>query len=61
MSDRPILYSEKEDCCGCSACLNVCPKGAIFFVEDEDGYNYPQIDENRCVACKLCIKVCPLK
>lgn len=24
------LYINKEDCCGCSACLNICPKHAIY-------------------------------
>lgn len=61
MSDKPILYIKKEECCGCSACLTICPKGAIAFIEDEEGYKYPQIDASKCVACKLCMKVCPLK
>ena len=61
MSDKPNLYVKNEDCCGCSACLTICPKGAIAFVRDEEGFNYPQIDESICVGCHLCIKVCPLK
>ena len=24
------LYINKEDCCGCSACLSICPKHAIY-------------------------------
>ena len=30
-------------------------------VEDEEGFEYPQIDESKCVRCYQCIKVCPIK
>ena len=30
-------------------------------VEDEEGFEYPQIDETRCVRCRQCVKVCPIK
>ncbi|WP_092044807.1 4Fe-4S binding protein [Butyrivibrio sp. TB] len=26
----PDLYTNKDDCCGCSACLNICPKNAYI-------------------------------
>lgn len=55
------LYINKEDCCGCSACLNICPKHAIYMKHDEKGYLYPEIREDSCVNCGLCEKVCPLK
>lgn len=29
--------------------------------EDEEGFEYPVIDESRCVRCYQCIKVCPFK
>lgn len=41
----PILFKSKEDCCGCTACYAICPKMAISMVEDEKGFDYPQIDE----------------
>ncbi|MGI6382348.1 MAG: 4Fe-4S binding protein [Tissierellaceae bacterium] len=25
------IYAKKEDCCGCSACYNACPLGAIVW------------------------------
>ena len=36
MKDIPILYSKKEECCGCTACYAICPKEAISMEEDED-------------------------
>ena len=55
------LYINKEDCCGCSACLSICPKHAIYMKHDEKGYLYPEIRKDSCVNCGLCEKVCPLK
>lgn len=49
----------KNECCGCSACLQVCPKECITFVEDREGFLYPEIKTDSCIQCKLCEKVCP--
>lgn len=54
----PILFENKADCCGCGACLNICPKNAIFMEEDEYGFLYPKIDEIICIGCGSCKKVC---
>ncbi len=58
MEAIPVLFKRKEDCCGCGACLNICPKQAITMNEDEYGFLYPIIDEDKCVRCGLCKKVC---
>lgn len=55
------LFIRKEECCGCTACYAICPKEAISMVEDNEGFEYPQIDENKCVRCYQCVKVCPFK
>lgn len=57
----PKLYINKEDCCGCTACASICPKEAISMQEDEDGFEYPEIDILKCVECQMCMKVCPFK
>ena len=56
-----LLYNQKADCCGCAACYIVCPKEAIKMVEDEEGFEYPQIDESKCIKCYQCLNVCPIR
>ncbi|MBR4688862.1 MAG: Coenzyme F420 hydrogenase/dehydrogenase, beta subunit C-terminal domain [Bacteroidales bacterium] len=55
-----ISVIEKKDCCGCNACGDVCPKNAITFVKDIEGFWYPKVDESTCINCGLCEKVCPI-
>ena len=49
----------KKDCCGCSACVQICPKGCISLKEDIEGFLYPEADKDICIDCGLCEKVCP--
>ena len=58
---NPILYNEKSECCGCSACYAICPKRAITMVKDEEGFEYPHVDSSICVGCLQCEHVCPFK
>ena len=51
----------KEDCCGCTACMNSCPKGAITMQEDQEGFRYPVIDHTLCIQCGRCRQVCPIR
>ena len=48
----------KYECCGCTACEQICTKGAISMVCDNEGFSYPVIDKDLCVNCGLCEKVC---
>lgn len=51
---------EKSKCTGCTACMNICPKGAITMQEDNTGFKYPVIDQEKCINCGLCKKTCPV-
>lgn len=54
------LAIKDNECCGCSACMNICPRNAIKMKSNTlDGFLYPTIDENKCIECKLCEEVCP--
>lgn len=55
-----IQIKRKEDCCGCNACGDVCPKNAIIYKTDKEGFWYPSVDIEKCVDCHLCEKVCPI-
>lgn len=55
-----IKIQNKQDCCGCSACVQRCPKLCITLHEDEEGFLYPKVDMATCIDCGLCEKVCPV-
>lgn len=55
-----INIKNKQDCCGCSACAQRCPKQCISMQMDNEGFLYPQVDSSKCVDCHLCEKVCPV-
>lgn len=55
-----ITIEDKSKCCGCNACGDVCPKDAITFDTDIEGFAYPNINHDKCIDCHLCEKVCPI-
>ena len=55
-----IEIINKKDCCGCSACVQKCPKQCISLKEDEEGFLYPVVEIETCIDCGLCEKVCPV-
>ena len=55
-----INIEDKKQCCGCSACVQRCPKQCIVMKEDEEGFLYPVADKDVCIDCNLCEQVCPV-
>lgn len=55
-----LLDNNKENCCGCLVCADICPKACITFKTDSEGFIYPCIDREVCINCHLCEKVCPV-
>lgn len=49
----------KNLCCGCGACVGVCPTG-VLSIEILNSHE-PLIDQSKCTACGLCYEVCPGK
>lgn len=52
---------DRELCCGCGACADICPAEAIRMAEDREGFKYPETDRSKCVSCGKCREVCPVK
>ena len=48
---------KKEACCGCNACVNICPKQCIELKDDIINI-YAKINEKECIKCNLCYVVC---
>lgn len=47
-----------NECTGCMACIDICPKKAIKIDDERHAYN-ARIDDDKCIQCNLCHKICP--
>jgi coenzyme F420-reducing hydrogenase beta subunit len=50
----------RVDCMGCKMCGDICPKKAVDFEIDNEGFWYPTVHYEKCVNCNLCVKHCPV-
>ena len=55
-----ITVLEHNKCCGCAACYSACAHKAISMRFDDEGFEYPIINQDACVDCGLCQSVCPV-
>lgn len=55
-----IEITSKNNCTGCSACANICPRGCIMMQPDAEGFLYPEVNAAMCADCGLCENVCPM-
>lgn len=53
-----LKNEQKKKCCGCGGCVAICPRRAIHMVEDENGFVYPVIEQEKCSHCGLCDYIC---
>lgn len=51
---------DKDKCCGCEVCKSVCKPNAISLKSNDEGFLYPEIDDNICVKCGKCSLTCPV-
>lgn len=54
-----MQLADKSICTGCGACAKACPKQAIAYRDDEEGFPTPYIQTDKCIECGLCNRVCP--
>lgn len=52
------VYDKKVNCSGCTACKFICPTRAIIMIQDEEGFLYPEINQDLCIDCGKCREVC---
>lgn len=55
-----LLSHDKTQCTGCSACYAACVHNAIRMHEDEEGFLFPVIAQDKCIKCHLCENICPV-
>lgn len=56
------LFDNRENCCGCEACSQICTRNIINMVMDNEGFYYPVIiHPSDCIECRQCERVCPIK
>lgn len=59
VSAEPLKKEVKwieEKCLQCSACISICPVGAMMIDRNTMKISF---DEEKCIACELCVKPCP--
>lgn len=56
-----LVTNKKEECCGCSACQQICNVNAISIIPDEEGFLFPIKNKDICTNCGACEKVCPFE
>ncbi len=55
-----IRITDKTKCCGCTACMNICPAQCIVMRRDREGFDYPVANPDLCIDCGKCELVCPV-
>lgn len=54
-----MKFTEYKNCCGCGACVEICPKNAISIKMDEYGFAFASLNESLCIKCGRCKNICP--
>ena len=40
-------------------CKDICPRDAISYETDQEGFWYPKVDDSSCIKCGKCLQMCP--
>jgi coenzyme F420-reducing hydrogenase beta subunit len=59
MMENILTDFESQNCCGCLACVETCPFGALHPSRDKYGFTIPAVDDTLCIGCGKCMQVCP--
>lgn len=58
--EETFTICDEMQCTGCLACVDMCPNNCISVIEDEYGFERPQINFEKCVKCGICRNKCPV-
>lgn len=47
-------------CCGCEACKEICPVNCITMEYDSEGFLFPVVNKEKCINCNECVSVCSI-
>lgn len=61
MKKNILEIIESKKCCGCGACINICPTKALTYGYDKYYFTEPKIDINKCIFCGKCLSICPIR
>ncbi|MGC8581499.1 MAG: indolepyruvate ferredoxin oxidoreductase subunit alpha [Thermoplasmata archaeon] len=50
-----FIYSDKDKCIYCGACVGSCPRNCIYLDE-----TVIKFDESKCTKCNICVRFCPV-
>lgn len=56
-TDLRVEVLDKSLCCGCGACVGICPTGTLTI--DIFASHEPVFNDSKCSSCGLCFDVCP--
>lgn len=55
---KSVAVENNYPCSGCGACQVICPRGAIQYCLNDEGFYHAVVDEEKCIDCGLCQSVC---
>ena len=58
--EEMIRITDKSRCCGCTACMSICPVQCIVMRRDREGFDYPVANPDLCISCGRCEEICPM-
>lgn len=56
--ENTIAVVNSEQCTGCAACAQKCPRDSITMMPDSEGFSHPHVDKVTCITCGLCVDAC---
>lgn len=61
LGENFALKTAMEECCGCGACVAICPVHSIVMRENDEGFPEPFSSDVKCINCGCCNEVCPVQ